>query len=464
MDPEHHRVLVPRLEVDGFHEPTLDLEAVLGLEPQFLDLAQRAAVEDIGIHVNQLRHPRRVVDVEGGDVAGLEGCGADGDRLAAARDRQAVEHLRAASELPRRAAADGQDVDRRAAQFADAEVDARVVGRPGDVGRRVVQRAGPEAFGPAGLVHQVEARDMAGEALVVEARVGDPAAIGRHGRAGVGALAVGQRGHGARRQVDGVDLGVVVEVLGVGLPDARHVDGPPIGGPPGVVVGELAVRDLARRASRCRVECEGVRVALLDRAFAVPGPGQTVHNRRALRPLGAARPLRELHGQDRVLVGHEHREGELLAVGRPREAGGGLLDVRQLRQLARRHPQHVNLGRAVTVREERDPRPVGRPHGRRVAPAAAGELAQARAGRVDNPDVAPPLVFQLVHPAAREDNLGAVRRDGRARDGLHVHEGVLVEDALLHLRRGRRRHQQPGEQDTGTDPNRTLSSSHLPSP
>ena len=213
-------------------------------------------------------------------VTSTPGCLADeriGRHLPVAREGQAREHVGAARDLSRGTARrERQEILVRLAALLHRVVDPAAVDRPLDVARRAGQIAQPEPLVPAAGVHQIEVGQRARVVLVIVARVGDPLAVGRDDGIGVGAVAVGQGFHAERRQVDGVDLRIAAQVLGIGLADARNVDRPAVGRPLRSAVAVIARGDLARRAADERVDDKDMSVALGGRADAVRTPGQPV--------------------------------------------------------------------------------------------------------------------------------------------------------------------------------------------
>jgi hypothetical protein len=190
---------------------------------------------------------------------------------------------------------------------------------------------------------------------------------------------------------------------------------------------ELAVGDLPRRAAEHGIDDEDVRVTLFHRAGPVARPRQAVDDHRAPGPLGAARALRQLHLEQRLLVGNGLCESNLFPVRGPRDAGRRPLHVGQLRDFAGVDVHDVQLRGAVAIGQERDARRVRRPDRRAVAPVAAGQLPHPAAVGLDQPQVAAGLVLHLVAPRPRKDDAPAVGGDGGGAEGLHVQERVLVE-------------------------------------
>src|SRR5262249_43700938 len=54
-----------------------------------------------------------------------------------------------------------------------------------------------------------------------------------------------------------------------------------------------------------------------------------------------------------------------------------------------------------------------------------------RAVRIDNPEVTDALIFDFINPGSSENDLSAVRRDGRIADALHIHESLFVERSFV---------------------------------
>ena len=189
--------------------------------------------------------------------------------------------------------------------------------------------------------------------------------------------------------------------------------------------------DLARRASKHRVDGVHLGEALRQRASSIRGPGKPVDDHGRFGPLRIARALGQLDREYRVVVGFKSGEGDPLAVGRPIDPTGRLLEMSKLRRFAGVDPKDVQLVGAVAVREKGDSLTVGRPDRLAVPPGAAGELARSRAVDIDNPEIAYALVFDFVYPGSGENDLPAVGRNRRIADALHIHKGLFVERSFV---------------------------------
>ena len=192
---------------------------------------------------------------------------------------------------------------------------------------------------------------------------------------------------------------------------------------------ELPVGKLPRRSAQSSVDREDVSEPLFDRAGAVACPAQPIDDDRRLGPLGIPRPLRQVDAQDRIVVRNHLRESDLPSVRSPPHVGDRPLQVRQLRDFAGIHIQHVQLLAAVAIRQKGNPPRVWCPDRRLVAPAAARQLAHAGSVRAHNPETASRLVLHLVDPFPGKDDVAAIGRDGGIADAFHVEKCVFVKQA-----------------------------------
>jgi len=170
--------------------------------------------------------------------------------------------------------------------------------------------------------------------------------------------------------------------------------------------------------------------ALLHEADAILPVVQVVDHAGRRGPFRARGRLR--HGDlPERRVGHEQREGDRLAVGRPARVGGRLLHAGDLRDRPLGiHPADEDLRPlGLTVGEIDDPRPVRGPAGAR----SLYEEALMRPVGVHDPQRRFPFVLQLVHPAAGVDDLRAVGRDLRVARLLPVE---VMLDGEERVRRG----------------------------
>ena len=148
--------------------------------------------------------------------------------------------------------------------------------------------------------------------------------------------------------------------------------------------------------------------ALLHVADAVLAVMEILHDPRRGRPLRALRRLGE-RDAPWCRVGRQHHERDRFAVGRPPRIGRLLSDPRDLRGSALGiHPSDEQLRPlGLPVGQIEDARTVRRP----ARVAALDEEPVVRAVGVHDPQRRLPFVFDLVHPAARVHDLGAVGRD-----------------------------------------------------
>jgi hypothetical protein len=71
VNPEHERVFAVRLEADGLHEPSLDLPAGSGVDPELLALDQSFALEDVGVDIDKRCEGSGTGEVEQDKGAGI---------------------------------------------------------------------------------------------------------------------------------------------------------------------------------------------------------------------------------------------------------------------------------------------------------------------------------------------------------------------------------------------------------
>src|SRR5438128_1098204 len=119
----------------------------------------------------------------------------------------------------------------------------------------------PDALAPTAAVHQIEAGDMIGIAFFIVAGVGDPPTIRRDLDIAIGSLPVSERLDGERFEVNGIDLAITLQVLGLRFTNRGEVDGLAIGGPLRIVVVIFAARDLPRSSAERRIDDEDVSVS-----------------------------------------------------------------------------------------------------------------------------------------------------------------------------------------------------------
>ena len=114
-----------------------------------------------------------------------------------------------------------------------------------------------------------------------------------------------------------------------------------------------------------------------------------------------------------LLVGHEHRERDPLAVGRPRDGARRLDEVGEPRGLAGVHPAHVELRAALGRRHVREARAVGRPARRAELFGFGAQRSVVGAVGVHDPQIAARAVGHDVEARAHVDDAAAVGRDLR---------------------------------------------------
>ena len=245
-------------------------------------------------------------------------------------------------------------------------------------------------------------------------------AVRRHNGTGPAALLAHERLDRAALHVDRVEIGLPIAIVGVRLAQPVEHDRAAVGRP--VIVRRAEAAELARREvaggelpwrAAVRRNEEDLGRALLHEPGAVAAIVQPIHDTRRGRPL---RPFRRRGHADlpwRFTL-DEHRESERPAIGRPAQVRRRLADARDLgRGAFRIHPADKDLRPLrLTVGEVGDPRAVGRPARTRTL----HEKTIARAVGVHDPERRIPAVLDLVHPAARVDDLRARRRDLRIGD------------------------------------------------
>ena len=144
---------------------------------------------------------------------------------------------------------------------------------------------------------------------------------------------------------------------------------------------------------------------------------QVFHHARRRGPLRAFGGLGE-RDAPRGRVRHHHDEADRLAVGRPLRVARFLSDARDLgRGAFRVHPANEDLrALGLAIGEVEDAPAVGGP----ARVRSLHQEAVVRAVGAHDPERRLPLVLDLVHPAARVNDLGAVGRDPRIGDLLPV--------------------------------------------
>jgi hypothetical protein len=149
-------------------------------------------------------------------------------------------------------------------------------------------------------------------------------------------------------------------VLGLRVPVAAEDDAAPVGRPARLAGVRHARGQLPRRAPVGR-DGEDLPVAVVDEALPVAPVAETRDHARRLGPLGALRCARHLQ-LPVVALQHQHAERERLAVGRPLEVLGRLVEPRDLRLAAAVEVLHEQLrARGLALRDVGQPGTVGRP-------------------------------------------------------------------------------------------------------
>ena len=262
--------------------------------------------------------------------------------------------------------------------------------------------------------------DLVALVAVVEAQVGDGAAVGGDGGRGVGAAAVGERADLAVGDCDLVDLRVDRLVLPVLAAVGGEEEELPVRGPHRrAVVVEGAGGELARRAALGGHHEEMVE-ALLEEALAVGAEGDPGDDLGRLGPLGALGLLGHL-GERRRLLGHQHDEGDRAPVRRPGDAARGAQELGELGGGAGVHPAHVELERVALARRVEEAAAVRRPARRELA-AARGERPVVAAVGVDQPDPRAAAVLHHVHRVADVGHAAAVGGDLRVGGPLEAED------------------------------------------
>ena len=249
-----------------------------------------------------------------------------------------------------------------------------------------VERCGELARTAAVGVHHVEIGLVERVADIVEAEIGDPAAVGRDLRRKVGAGAVGQRGDRAGREIERVDFRAERFELPVLAAVGAEQQGPAIGRPfdrPAARI--LAEGQLARRAAG-RIDHEQLHRPRLDVAPAVIAIGDLVDHLQRLAPFGAFGLGRRLAEYQR-LARHARGVGEALTIGRPADRAGCLGQRGDVRADPARHPAHVQFGPAAAFGGDIGQPVAPRRPARRGVRAFAGHQRRFLAARnIDQPD------------------------------------------------------------------------------
>ena len=311
--------------------------------------------------------------------------------------------------------------------------EAPAVGVPARALDVAIEITGEEPRAAAVALHQVEPGDLVTLVPVVEAGVGDPAAVRRDRHVAVGAVALGESADLAARRRHLVDLGVEGPIGGVGVAVGGEDQALGVGRPgEAAVVVHVAVGDLVGSAALGGQD-EEVGSAALEVALTVEAVDQPVDHLDLGAPVGALGGLRhEREGRLRF-VGHEGGEGEQAPVGRPGELARAVLERREARGRTRVQVEHPDLGPMV-VGLARRPRDVSealavrRPARRARVHLRVGERPETRAVDADDPQAAAGPVGHPVEAGAHEDHPLAVGRDPRVPGPFEV-EDVLEPEA-----------------------------------
>ena len=461
MDLENERIFLGGREPGRLHDPALNPGSARRGVPDLLDGRELLVLEHVVVHGRDAgeRLAGGAPQVEADHVRGMLRIAAHADGHSGPRDRRHRDDLNALGRVAHRAREIRKvDVDRPA--VPRGEVDALAVGRPEQVARVAVEAVGDVAHPRPVDPGDEQVRGAVGMLRRIVSRERHAPAVRRHR----GVRPVARSGHElpnrAARDVERVQARHPILPVPGRVPQTVEHDGPPVGSPIVPRPEHQAVeprphipvprRELARRAAVRRDE-EEMREALLHIAHAVLAVMQVVHHARRGRPLRALGRLGQRDSPE-TRVGHEHHERDRLAARRPLRIRRRLAHARHLgRGALGVHPAHEQLRPlGLAVGEIEDAGAVGGPAGVR----ALEEEAMVRAVGVHDPEGRLPLVVDLVHPAARVDDLRPVRGDLGV---LHllpvevmVHREQRVGRGLLRGRGQReRREQQRGKRQAG---------------
>ena len=276
--------------------------------------------------------------------------------------------------------------------------------------------------------------------MVVIAGVGDQPAVRRHRRALVGPGAVGQRplrpaGHVQLPHVVLLRVALPVVVVVGGEQDRLAVRRPA----QRTVVIEPAKGQLTRLAA-VGADQEDVAETGAQIAFAVGAVGDLGDQLQRVGP-GGALGLGRRRAQLFRVAGDKHRQRQRLAVRRPGDRPGRLLQRRHPGRLAAVQPQHIELRRAAwTGRHKGQPPAVRRPARGDVGAVVGHQWRLGAAGQVDQPDRGA--------RAVQHDVAGVAHIGRRAAVWPHLRVGGEVQrEQVARLQRlGRLRHRRTRRQ------------------
>ncbi len=272
---------------------------------------------------------------------------------------------------------------------------------------------------------------MIAHPLVVIAEVGDAAAVRRGDGRIVRPGAAGQRRQAAGLDIQGEDFAVGGFALPVGATVGAEVEGARIGRPgQAAAVVEVAMRQLARAAA-LRPDDEDVAEAGFQIALTVGAVGDAVDDLQRRRPLGAL-GLGQRRADLGLFAGNQDGIGQLLAVGRPTDAGRGVGQVGDADRFTRRHPAHEQLRRAALgAGDVGQARTIWRP-ARLAMRTGRGDQGRMTAGLdVDQPDGGTHPVGHDVGRLADIGDLPAVRADLGVGGDLHAEQVLRGEQAAV---------------------------------
>src|SRR5882757_1830331 len=173
------------------------------------------------------------------------------------------------------------------------EINAGVVGRPVRRQNVAIELVGDGTGASAVAVHDVELGGLMTLVAVVESSVGDPFAVGRNVRISVRPFAVSQSAQRAISNVEFVDLGVQIFVLGFGMAVGGDQKKFAIRGPCGAcgakfvtAIGKISIGYLARGAPFSGND-EHLDIAGLEIASAVETIDKTIVSGWRIRPFCA---------------------------------------------------------------------------------------------------------------------------------------------------------------------------------
>ena len=432
VDVQLHGVLLGGVEVGRRDVPALDLQSIRRRVPHLRHRTELLALENVVVDRRQLFHLLGLRDVIGHDVGRLVHRAQHADSLAGFGNARRGEHVGALGHRLHHIRPDAghrQHVQVLAAGILRREIHAGAVGFPLHVLRRSIPVTRHQARVAAVDVHHVQLGVGPRVARRVDARIGHEFAVGRHPRVVVGALAPRQLRDGAGVDGNRVDFGFAELVFGIGHAQRREKNLLAVGRELDAVVIPVAGGQLARRAAGGRHH-EQVSIAIVIEALSVLAVVEPLDDARRVDPLGALRTLRHL---DRpvVLLLDLHRKRDRLSVGGPCDIGRRLGEMRDLRRRALGvHVADEDLrALRIALRGVNDAIAARRP----ARAAAADQEAVLAPVRAHDPERRFALVVDLVDPAARVDDLRAVRRQLRIGDRLVLPIKVEVQAIVRNI-------------------------------